>query len=188
MVCSKAQCLDWIPPLLARLYLVPIFWMAGYSKYTGFESTVAWFEHSLGMPFPTLMAFLAISTELVGTVFLAIGFATRLICIPLIFTMIVAVVTVHLKHGWQAILSTGSPFPPEYAAEGIERLDRAKDILQEHGNYDWLTEYGNIVMLNNGIEFAATYILLLAMLLVSGPGRWVSVDHWVRQYYIKKFV
>tara|TARA_Y100000780_G_scaffold193559_1_gene182540 strand:- start:104 stop:280 length:177 start_codon:yes stop_codon:yes gene_type:complete len=50
--------------------------------------------------------------------------------------------------------------------------------LQEHGNYDWLTSSGRLVILNNGIEFAATYFILLLSLFFTGGGRWVSVDYW----------
>ena len=32
-----------LAPLLLRFYLVPIFWMAGISKFNSFEDTVAWF-------------------------------------------------------------------------------------------------------------------------------------------------
>ena len=187
-ITQKAQYFSWVAPLMARLYLVPVFWVAGINKYNNFESTVSWFGAHLGMPLPSLMAFLATSAELVGAVFLAIGLCTRLICIPLIFTMIVAAVTVHWKNGWQAILDTSSAFAPEHAGEGIERLSRAKDILREHGNYSWLTEHGNFVIINNGIEFAATYIVLLALLLTFGPGKWVSIDHWIREACLKRFV
>jgi len=34
---------DFIAPLALRLYLVPIFRMAGTNKINGFESTVNWF-------------------------------------------------------------------------------------------------------------------------------------------------
>ena len=41
-----------------------------------------------------------------------------------------------------------------------KRLNAAKSLLREHGNYTWLTGKGNIVILNNGIEFAATYFII----------------------------
>jgi putative oxidoreductase len=61
----------------------------------------------------------------------------------------------------------------------MERLERGKSILQEHGNYDRLTEYGNFVILNNGIEFAATYFFMLLVLFFVGAGRHLSVDGWL---------
>jgi putative oxidoreductase len=59
-----------------------------------------------------------------------------------------------------------------------ERLTRAKRILREHGNYPWLTEKGNLVILNNGIEFAATYFIMLLVLFFYGAGRYLSLDYW----------
>ena len=47
-------------------------------------------------------------------------------------------------------------------------LAQQKVILRKHGNYSWLTEKGNFVILNNGIEFAATYLIMLLSLLVYG--------------------
>lgn len=55
-------------------------------------------------------------------------------------------------------------------------------ILQEHGNYEWLTESGNFVILNNGIEFAATYFVMLLALFFMGGGRYVSVDWWLARF------
>lgn len=64
--------------------------------------------------------------------------------------------------------------------EAVERLDRAKSILQEHGNYGWLTEHGNFVVLNNGIEFAATYFIMLLALLYLGSGK-AGLDYWLNR-------
>ena len=172
---------DFLAPLLLRLYLAPIFWEAGYRKYSHFEATAQWFGGGLGLPFPQVMAFLATAAELVGAVCLLFGLATRWISIPLMVTMVVAMVTVHWQYGWAAIAPAGGGFFATERTEGaIRRLERAKDILQEHGNYGWLTENGNFVVLNNGIEFAATYFIMLLALLYLGGGRFVSADHWLR--------
>ena len=37
---------DFIAPLLLRLYLAPVFYMAGSQKYNGFEGTVEWFGNT----------------------------------------------------------------------------------------------------------------------------------------------
>jgi uncharacterized membrane protein YphA (DoxX/SURF4 family) len=183
---DATRSLDFIAPLLLRLYLAPIFWMAGTKKFASFEDTVAWFgnpDWGLGLPFPTVMAFLAASTETVGAVLLVVGFGVRLISIPLIVTMIVAMVTVHWQHGWLAIAEgSGSLFANERTIGAIERLDRAKEILREHGNYQWLTENGSLVILNNGIEFAATYLIMLVALFFIGAGRYLSIDDWIARW------
>jgi uncharacterized membrane protein YphA (DoxX/SURF4 family) len=56
------------------------------------------------------MALLATSTELAGAILLTFGLFTRLISIPLIITMLVAIFTVHLPNGWQAIADPNAPF------------------------------------------------------------------------------
>ncbi|RMG99461.1 MAG: DoxX family protein [Chloroflexi bacterium] len=172
---NRLEPLNGLPLLLIRLYLVPVFWMAGTNKLAAFQDTVEWFgnpDWGLGLPMPTLMAALATGTELAGAVLLALGLATRLISVPLMITMIVAAVTVHWENGWAAIASSTDP---EVAA----RLDRAREILQTYGNYEWLTEKGSFVILNNGIEFAATYFIMLLVLFFHGGGRYVSTDYWL---------
>jgi putative oxidoreductase len=54
------------------------------------------------MPLPKLNAFLATGTETAGFVLIFLGLATRLISIPLMVVMIVAITTVHLGNGFEA--------------------------------------------------------------------------------------
>jgi putative oxidoreductase len=176
------QRIDWLAPLAIRLYLAPIFWMAGYNKWVAFDSTVEWFGNAdwgLGLPFPTLLAALATGTELLGAVLLLIGLGARLISIPLMMTMVVAIVTVHWHNGWLAIAEGTGLFATERTQGAIERLDRAKELLKEHGNYAWLTENGSLAIINNGVEFAVTYLIFLLALFFLGAGRWVSIDYWI---------
>lgn len=186
--------LDFIGPLLLRLYLIPVFWVAGNNKWDPFdsdsslESITRWFgneEWGLGLPMPAVMAFLAWASEYIGAILLTLGLAVRWICIPLMITMIVAATTVHLENGWQAIHDPMSPFASENVDGAMERLDMAKSILQEHGNYDWLTGAGNFVISNNGIEWAATYFVMLAALFFLGGGRFVSLDYWIAKRFRK---
>jgi uncharacterized membrane protein YphA (DoxX/SURF4 family) len=175
---------DFLGPLALRLYLVPIFWMAGDTKLADMDSTIEWFgnpDWGLGLPFPELMAWLATLTETGGAIMLLIGFGVRWISIPLMVTMVVAAVSVHWQNGWLAIAEGSGLFATARTQGAIERLDRAKEILQTHGNYDWLTENGSLVVLNNGIEFAATYFIMLLVLFFIGAGRFVSMDYWIRR-------
>jgi len=182
---DKTRALDFLGPVALRLYLAPIFWMAGSNKLQHMESTIAWFGNSewgLDLPFPALLAWLAALTETGGAILLFIGLGVRYISIPLMITMVVAAITVHWQNGWLAIAEgPTSLFANERTIAAIERLGKAKDILQTHGHYDWLTEHGNFVVLNNGIEFAATYFIMLLLLLFTGAGRYLSVDHWLRR-------
>ncbi len=110
---------------------------------------------------------------------LAFGLFTRLISIPLIITMLVAIFTVHLPNGWQAIADPNAPFANAQVIASAEKLEKAREILATYGNYDWLTSSGSLVILNNGIEFAVTYAIMLLALIVLGGGRYVSLDYWI---------
>jgi len=176
--------LDFLAPLLMRLYLVPIFWMAGTHKMAGFDNIVQWFGNSdwgLGLPFPFLMAILVISAEVIGALSLLLGFGLRVMALPMMFTMIIAMTSVHGQYGWQAIADPGAPFANDRVSASAEKKEAIISILQEHGNYEWLTQSGNIVILNNGIEFAATYFIMLLMLFFMGAGRYFSVDYWIKK-------
>ncbi len=161
--------------------------MAGTKKWDGFDSIVEWFGNSdwgLGLPFPLVLAFLATWTEILGAIGLLLGLAVRWLAVPLMFTMIIAATTVHLEHGWQSIADPGAPFANERVMESAEKLERGRDILREYGNYEWLTSSGNFVVLNNGIEFSATYFIMLLALFFTGAGRYASVDYWVRRKFL----
>lgn len=186
---------DGLPPLLLRLYLFPVFWDAGTHKLNWASgeglgrlsvnpSVVEWFgnpDWGLGLPFPAVMASLAAYTEFFGALLLLLGLGVRWVSIPLMVTMLVAMLTVHWQNGWLAIASGDGFWASERTIAAQEKLARARELLREHGNYDWLTDVGNFVVLNNGIEFAATYFLMLLVLLFIGGGRYVSVDYWLRR-------
>lgn len=172
---SRLKYLEGFAPLALRLYLVPVFWMAGTQKIAGMENTTEWFgnpDWGLGLPFPSVMAHLAAYTEAIGALLLLLGLATRWISIPLMITMLVAIFAVHWDNGWAVIADSS-------AQDVAVRLGAARDILREHGNYSWLTEKGNFVILNNGIEFGVTYLLMLFALLFTGGGRFTSVDYFL---------
>lgn len=193
-VVDATRHVDFLGPLALRLYLVPVFWVAGMNKATSFGSVVDWFgnpDWGLGLPFPAVMAFLAVASEVGGAVLLLFGFATRLIVVPLMVTMVVAATAVHWDNGWQAVADPMSPYASEWtfgieaddASAAGERLSKAKSILKEHGNYDWLTEKGSFVVSNSGIEWAATYFVMLLALFFTGAGRFASVDYWLAEHF-----
>lgn len=204
-ITQKLHSLDFVPLLLLRLYLAPIFIIAGANKLNAFDSTAEWLGNSdwgLGLPMPALMTALVIFAELVGGFALLFGLLTRFFAFLLALTMAVAAWTVHAKNGWFAIAPTEAATSVaafwdklgfgaatqslQNSDEVALRLEKAREILQEHGNYDWLTEMGNFAILNNGIEFAATYFVMLLVLLVYGAGRYVGVDYWLFSRLIKR--
>ena len=173
---------DFLAPLAIRLYLVPIMWTAGTKKFESFDSSVQWFGNSewgLGLPFPEFTTAFVTGTEMVGAIFFLAGFAVRWISIPLFMTMVGAALTVHWQNGWLAIAEADGFFASERTTGAVERLATAKELLKMHGNYEWLTENGSFVILNNGIEFAATYAIMLLALFFIGAGRYVSADYWI---------
>lgn len=196
---------DGVASLLLRLILGPVLIAAGWEKITG-ENWFGFQLESFPFPFnvlpPELSWFLASWTEFLGGILLLLGLGTRLIAIPLAVTMFVAAYAVHLDNGWSAIAPSNPPAVciPETEAfaasnvieryikcqnvnertiEAAERLDRAKSILREHGNFRYLNGSGSIVKLNSGIEFAAIYFAMLLALMIIGGGRYLSLDYYL---------
>jgi len=176
---TALQQLDGLAPLALRLILAPVMIQAGWTKLVGFDNTVAWFEHSLGMPLPELMAALAAGIELVGGVLLLLGLGVRVVAVPLMFVMLVAAFAVHWENGWLALSDASSWLANDRILEAAEKKQRIIAILKEHGNYRWLTSNGPVTILNNGIEFAITYFVMLLSLFFTGGGRYVSLDDWL---------
>lgn len=90
-----------IPLLLMRLILAYGFYGPAIMKLNDVGAIAEWFN-SIGIPAPTLNAYLATYTEITGALFLLLGFATRFITIPLMVTMLVAIKTVHWQNGFEA--------------------------------------------------------------------------------------
>lgn len=190
--------LDGFALLAIRLFLAPVLIAAGLNKWHNFDTIVQWFGNSqwgLGLPFPEVMAALATGTELFGGFLLLFGLAVRWAAIPLMVTMAVAAMAVHWDNGWFAIAPSdpttstakvladvGIPAARESLENSREvalRLSRIRSTLQEHANYEWLTDKGSLVILNNGIEFAVTYFIMLMVLFFWGGGRYVSLDYYL---------
>lgn len=175
---------DFLGPLAFRIFLAPIFILAGMGKLSGIENTAAWFG-SLGIPAPMLMAYIAGLTEFIGGMLLIPGIAVRWVAVPLMFTMAVAAGAAHWENGWHALPDQELTMPWEWREDliegAVERRGMARTLLRRHGNYDWLTETGSITILKNGIEFAATYFIMLLSLFFTGAGR-LSVDHLVARH------
>ena len=178
---NTTRAIDFLAPLAMRFNLAPVMWMAANTKWnpldsnSSLDSTIEWLGNSdwgLGLPYPELLGHLAWGAEYFGAIFLVLGFAVRWVSIPLMVTMAVAAITVHWDKGWLAV------------AEPNAQLEAGRSLLKEHGNYDWLTETGNFVILNNGIEFATTYFIMLLALFFTGAGRYFSIDYWLAKKYM----
>jgi putative oxidoreductase len=81
------------PFLLAiRLFWGYQFFITGKGKLMNLEGVTSYFTE-LGLPMPKVQAILAGSTECFGGLLLLVGLFSRIISIPLIFTMVVAYLT-----------------------------------------------------------------------------------------------
>lgn len=87
--------------LFIRLILAYGFYEPAVNKWSDIASVAEWFG-SMGIPLPTLNAYMAASTEMAGVVLLTLGLVTRYIAVPLMVVMVVAIVTVHLGNGFSA--------------------------------------------------------------------------------------
>ncbi len=100
-IIEKLENLNDILLFAIRIVLAYGFYITASMKWQNIGGVAEWFGE-LGIPFPTINAYLAATTEAVGVVLLVLGLATRIISIPLIVTMIVAIVTVHWQNGFEA--------------------------------------------------------------------------------------
>ena len=137
-----------------RLMLAYSFYEPAMMKLKDIASIAIWFE-SMGIPFATLNAYMATGTEVAGVVLLTLGLFTRLISIPLIGVMIVAIITVHGVNGFAMIQAGSEVVNPWVNGSEVE---------------------GTLVVLQNGYEMPLYYILMLLMLVAHGGGK-LSLDN-----------
>lgn len=82
--------------LLSRTVIGLIFMGTGWGKLQNLDGVIEYFA-SLGIPAPQLQAPFVAITELVCGALIFCGFATRLASLPLIGTMIVAILTAKMS-------------------------------------------------------------------------------------------
>lgn len=142
--------------LLLRLFLVYTFYAPAMMKVENFDYIAhTWFVE-LGIPFPILNAFLATTTELLGVGLLALGLFSRIIALPLIVTMIVAIITVHGPNGFAMVQELPDIYSVFY-----------------NGELQFTTAYRYL----NGYENALIYSLMLMVIMTKGAGK-LSLDYW----------
>ena len=140
--------------LALRLMLAYSFYGPAMMKIEDIDSVAMWFG-SMGIPLPTLNAYMATATEMSGVVLLTLGLFTRLISLPLIVVMLVAIATVHGVNGFEMIQAGSEIVDPWVNGEQVK---------------------GTIVILQNGFEIPLYYILMLLVLLSHGGGK-ISLDY-----------
>lgn len=85
--------------LIGRLIVAYGFYEPAMMKFADIAATAEWFG-SIGIPFPTLNAYMTATTELTGVILLTLGLMTRLIAIPMMVIMTIAIATVHIGNGF----------------------------------------------------------------------------------------
>jgi putative oxidoreductase len=88
---------DWLPPLLIRLFVGYFFFETGWAKIHNLDAFTQRFA-GWGIPYPAFNATLSAYTEFIGGALTVIGLATRLVSIPMMINMAVAILTVKLKN------------------------------------------------------------------------------------------
>jgi len=152
---SLSKLIDWMltPPdsgprstILIRCMVGGVFFWEGILKFVYTNQGVGRFT-KIGIPAPELMAHFVAVLEIVGGVLLISGFLTRLIAIPFVIEMVVAILStkVALYFGTSPL-----PLPPAPPQSG------AWAVLHE-------------------IRSDYAQIMSVLFLLVAGPGPW-SVD------------
>jgi uncharacterized membrane protein YphA (DoxX/SURF4 family) len=142
------------PPatLLIRLMAGGVFLSEGILKFVYTNQGVGRFT-KLGFPAPAATATFVGALEIVGGLLLLAGLLTRLVAIPFLVEMVVAILSTKI-----GLYLGSSPLPPPAAPPRIGF---------------WA------VMHETRADYAQ--LLTVAFLLVAGPGRW-SLDAWVARW------
>ena len=88
--------LDWLPGLISRLTIGGIFIQTGWGKLHHLDKVIQFFT-SLGIPAPQIQAPFVSGIELGCGSLVLIGLFTRVASVPLIGTMVVAILTAKMK-------------------------------------------------------------------------------------------
>lgn len=89
--------LDWLAPLVVRIFF-GYFWLeTGWAKLHNLDGFTARFVN-WGIPFPAFSAGASAWVEFIGGGLIVLGLFTRLIAIPMIINMVVAIALVVIKN------------------------------------------------------------------------------------------
>jgi len=102
--------LRWLAPLLMRLFLGYFFLETGWGKIHNLDAFTQRFA-GWGIPHPAFNAALSAYTEFIGGALTIAGFFTRVVSIPMIINMAVAVLSVKIKdvHGLNDFVELDEP-------------------------------------------------------------------------------
>lgn len=115
-------------PLSAAWQAIPLrlivgygFTEHGYAKLARGPDSFTGILHALGMPEPALLAWATIAVELLCGLAVLLGAFVRLISVPMVIVLLVAIVTVHLGNGFSSIkLQSVDAMGPHFGQPGYE--------------------------------------------------------------------
>jgi len=87
---------QWVAQLLVRLFVGYFFMETGWGKLHNLDGFAQRFA-DWGIPYPYFNAALSAYTEFIGGLLTILGLGTRLVSIPMIINMLVAILKVNLK-------------------------------------------------------------------------------------------
>lgn len=96
-----------LAPLCLRLAIGFGFTAHGWAKLARGPEHFADLLRVLHVPFPEVMAWVSVLTELLGGLALIAGLLVSLVSVPLIATMLVALFTIHIHYGYSSIKTIG---------------------------------------------------------------------------------
>jgi uncharacterized membrane protein YphA (DoxX/SURF4 family) len=161
--------LDFLPPLLLRLFLAPLFWVSGSKKLGLFAGTdvvwynpMTWFDaatyqtsvealSATPMPLPNMMNGIIGGVEVAAAFLLILGLAVRWISLPLLALM-----------GFSILLALGDG----------NMLAAGQNMLMTHGYTDATVDH---------LTVGVMYFIMVLSLFFMGAGRFLSVDWFLHR-------
>jgi len=108
-------------PFVLRLVIGFGFMAHGLAKLEKGPESFSHLLVQLNIPFPLITAWISTTTELIGGLLLIVGLLTRIVTIPLIITMLVALFGIHIHYGFSAVKTIGlTPQGPVFGPPGYE--------------------------------------------------------------------
>src|SRR5215472_16023934 len=144
--------------VLLRVMAGGVFFWEGILKFVYLNQGVGRFTN-LGMPFPMFTADFVGGLEIVGGLLVMAGLLTRVIAIPFVIEMIVAMLSTKISHYLGTSPLPLPPAPPKIGAWAV-----LHEIRSEYAQ-----------------------IMVVLYLLINGPGKW-SIDALLNRWWAKPVV
>jgi putative oxidoreductase len=90
-------------PIPLRLIVGYGFIAHGYAKFARGPEAFGVVLHTIGIPFPYLMAWLTSLVEMIGGTAILIGAFVPLVSVPMMVVLLTALVTIHLPYGFFSV-------------------------------------------------------------------------------------